>query len=315
MIDVHKYFAAIDAHGRRHQRGPPVPHGTVRSAVMGNANRPPSLAELERMKRLVERGMEAGAWGLSSGLIYVPGRYASTSELIELAKVAHRHGGIYASHIRSEGAKLLESIDEAIAIGKGASIPVHISHLKASGKATGALSAQPWIGSSQRGEPVRSSRPISILTWPRAPSSPRWSCRTGRSRETPMILPGWPLTRNEGRCCVARSSECSRYATEGPRSGSRGSGRGRIGPGSTWSRLRNAKARPPLEIVLDIQRNGGAQAISFGMSETDVREVMRHEFVATASDGRPTCLARAINRTRAHTGPFPARFATHSTTS
>ena len=79
--------------------------------------------------------MEAGAWGLSSGLIYVPGRYADTSELIELAKVVRRHGGLYASHIRNEGAKLLESIDEAIAIGKGAGIPVHISHLKASGKA------------------------------------------------------------------------------------------------------------------------------------------------------------------------------------
>ncbi len=135
MLDVHKYFAAIDAHGAGTNVVHLVPLGPVRSAVMGNANRPPSLAELERMKRLVERGMEAGAWGLSSGLIYVPGRYASTSELIELAKVARRHGGIYASHIRSEGAKLLESIDEAIAIGKGASIPVHISHLKASGKA------------------------------------------------------------------------------------------------------------------------------------------------------------------------------------
>ena len=87
------------------------------------------------MKNLVARGMDAGAWGISSGLIYVPGRYATTSELIELSKVVKRYGGIYASHIRNEGAKLRESIDEAIAIGKGAGIPVHISHLKASGKA------------------------------------------------------------------------------------------------------------------------------------------------------------------------------------
>ena len=68
-------------------------------------------------------------------MIYVPGRYADTAELIELSRVVRRHGGIYASHIRNEGARLLESIDEAIAIGKGAGIPVHISHLKASGKA------------------------------------------------------------------------------------------------------------------------------------------------------------------------------------
>src|SRR5262249_13609300 len=76
----------------------------------------------------------AGAWGLSSGLIYVPSRYAGTAELIELAKVAGRHGGLYASHIRNEGAKLLEALEEAIAVGKGAGIPVHLSHLKAGGK-------------------------------------------------------------------------------------------------------------------------------------------------------------------------------------
>ncbi|HKI20759.1 MAG TPA: amidohydrolase family protein, partial [Isosphaeraceae bacterium] len=84
VLDVHKYFAAIDAHGAGTNVVHLVPHGPVRSAVMGNVDRPPSRAELERMKRLVERGMEEGAWGLSSGLIYVPGRYAGTSELIEL---------------------------------------------------------------------------------------------------------------------------------------------------------------------------------------------------------------------------------------
>ena len=86
------------------------------------------------MKRLVERGMDAGAWGISSGLIYVPGRYADTAELVAMAKVAARHGGIYASHIRDEGAGLLRSIDEALAVGEGSGAPVHISHLKASGK-------------------------------------------------------------------------------------------------------------------------------------------------------------------------------------
>ena len=135
VSDVEKYLAAIDAHGAGTNVIHLVPLGTVRSAVMGKAERPPTESELERMKRLVDRGMDAGAWGIASGLIYVPGRYADTSELIELAKVARRHGGIYASHIRNEGARLLESIDEAIAIGKGADIPVHISHLKASGKA------------------------------------------------------------------------------------------------------------------------------------------------------------------------------------
>src|SRR5205823_13564681 len=111
------------------------PQGAVRSEVMGPADREPSQAELERMKALVERGLRAGAWGISSGLIYVPSRYARTAELIELARVVRRHGGIYASHIRNEEAGLLEAIDEAVAVGKGAGVPVHISHLKANGKA------------------------------------------------------------------------------------------------------------------------------------------------------------------------------------
>ena len=87
VSDVAKYLATVDAHGAGTNVIHLIPHGTVRSTVMGNADRPPTPLELERMKRLVERGMEAGAWGLSSGLIYVPGRYADTAELIELSRV------------------------------------------------------------------------------------------------------------------------------------------------------------------------------------------------------------------------------------
>ena len=107
-LDAAKFLATIDAHGAGTNVIHLIPLGAVRSSIMGNADRPPSADELTRMKQLVERGMEAGAWGLSSGLIYVPGRYARTPELIELAKVAARHGGIYASHIRNEGARLAD---------------------------------------------------------------------------------------------------------------------------------------------------------------------------------------------------------------
>jgi N-acyl-D-aspartate/D-glutamate deacylase len=133
--DVRQYLAAIDARGAGTNVIHLIPLGPVRSAIMGNVQRAPTESELERMKRLIDRGMEDGAWGISSGLIYVPGRYADTAELIELCKVVHRHGGLYATHIRNEGARLLESIDEAITIGKRAGVPLHISHLKASGKA------------------------------------------------------------------------------------------------------------------------------------------------------------------------------------
>ena len=133
-IDVAKYFAALNAHGAGTNVIHLVPHGSLRQAVMGPDDRKPIEAELERMKTLVKRGLTAGAWGMSTGLIYVPGCYSSTAELSDLARIVAGSGGIYASHIRNEEEGLLESIDEAIAIGKSAGVPVHISHLKANGR-------------------------------------------------------------------------------------------------------------------------------------------------------------------------------------
>ena len=111
-----------------------VGHGTVRLSVMNNDRREPTQAELGRMKRLVEEGLDAGALGFSSGLVYDPGRFAATEELIELAATMGGRGGLYATHMRDEGVGLLDSIDEAIAIGQRAGVAVQISHHKASGK-------------------------------------------------------------------------------------------------------------------------------------------------------------------------------------
>ncbi|RYU96284.1 N-acyl-D-amino-acid deacylase family protein [Emticicia agri] len=107
---------------------------TVRANELGYANRPPNLEELERMRQQVRKAMEEGAMGVGSSLIYVPGTYASTYELTELAKVASEYGGMYISHIRSEGNKLEEAVDEIIKIGKDANIHSEIYHLKAAGK-------------------------------------------------------------------------------------------------------------------------------------------------------------------------------------
>ncbi len=107
-----------------------VGHGSVRALAMGSARRAPSDDELAAMRRSVTEAMEAGAVGLSTGLIYVPGIYAGTEEVVALAEEAARGGGIYASHIRGEGAHLFRAVDEAVEIGRRARIPVHVSHLK-----------------------------------------------------------------------------------------------------------------------------------------------------------------------------------------
>jgi N-acyl-D-amino-acid deacylase len=119
-----------------------VPHGAFRVAAMGWENRPPSDAELAAMKELLAEGMAAGAVGMSTGLIYPPGAFADTAELIELASVVARYGGIYASHIRNEADHLLEAVREAIRIGEEAGLPVQISHHKASGQANWGLTEQ-----------------------------------------------------------------------------------------------------------------------------------------------------------------------------
>ncbi len=107
---------------------------TVRIHEVGYDNRPPTPEELERMKALVRQAMEEGALGVGSSLIYAPAFYAKTDELIELCKVAAEHGGMYISHIRSEGNRLLESVDELIEIARAANIPAEIYHLKAAGR-------------------------------------------------------------------------------------------------------------------------------------------------------------------------------------
>lgn len=111
-----------------------IGHGTVRASVMGNADRAPDAAELDAMKRIVREGRDAGAVGLSSGLVYEPGKFARTDELIALAAELEGSGALYATHMRNEGTRLLESVREAIEIGRRAGVPVQISHHKAAGE-------------------------------------------------------------------------------------------------------------------------------------------------------------------------------------
>ncbi len=108
-----------------------VGHATVRSKIMGeDTNRTATQAEIEKMKSLVDQAMQEGAFGLSSGLEYETGKPATTEEVISLARVAGRHGGIYISHIRDEADKTLEALEEAMEIGRKGRLPVQISHIK-----------------------------------------------------------------------------------------------------------------------------------------------------------------------------------------
>jgi len=134
-------WTTLDGYFRRFEKnGSPINLGTyvgaaqVREAVIGDDDRAPTAEELDKMKALVAQAMEDGALGLSTALIYPPGHYAKTDELIALAKVVAKYGGIYGTHMRSEGADEMAAIDEAIRIGREADVPVEIFHLKVAGK-------------------------------------------------------------------------------------------------------------------------------------------------------------------------------------
>jgi N-acyl-D-amino-acid deacylase len=130
-----EYMNTMQRKGVALNVAPLVGNANIRVFVLGFENRLPTRNELEEMKKILAQAMEDGAFGMSSGLIYPPSCYADTEELVELAKVVAGYGGIYASHIRGEGFTLTNAVMEAIEIGERASVPVEISHHKASGKA------------------------------------------------------------------------------------------------------------------------------------------------------------------------------------
>ncbi|MBV9573098.1 MAG: amidohydrolase family protein, partial [Acidobacteriales bacterium] len=128
------YFQRLEKNGTPINLGTYVGAAQVREAVIGDEDRAPTAAQLEQMKTLVAQAMQDGAMGISTALIYPPGHYAKTDELIALAKVAAQYGGIYATHMRSEGASEIAALDEAIRIGREGGLPVEIFHLKVTGQ-------------------------------------------------------------------------------------------------------------------------------------------------------------------------------------
>lgn len=302
-VDVAKYFADLEANGIGTHVAHLLPQGSLRSCVMGSSRREATDDELAKMLELAEQAMLDGAYGMSTGLIYVPGTFTPTEELIEVARVVARHGGIYASHIRNEGARLLESIDEAVRIGSEAGLPVHVSHLKASGKSnwgTMRLAIQRIDEARQAGHVVTADQ------YPYAASStsmeatlfPTWS-RDGGSAGLRKRLDD-PETAARIRAEVERKlRDCSRIQLVS-------CSYRRAWIGKSIDEIAAAEGLEPADVAMTIQRNGGAAVINFGMNEDDMRLAMPVAWVATASDGG----AKVPSSSRPHPrsfGTFPRK--------
>lgn len=243
-----------------------VGHGTARMAVMGRKPAAPTDAEMEAMKAIVREGRDAGALGLSSGLIYEPGRHADTAELAELAAEFRGTRGLYTTHMRNEGLGLLESVDEAIRIGEAAGVGVQISHHKAAGR-------EAWGLVSRSLERIEAAQ------------------RAGLDVHADQ----YPYT--------AGSTILSAVAANGRLGGSDG-GLGALAPEDVvlascaghpeWEgrSIAQLMAMFDLDLSTTLERilgsEPGATVVLHNMSEDDVRTVMRHPSTMIGSDGLPT---------------------------
>ncbi|MDQ3997852.1 MAG: amidohydrolase family protein [Gemmatimonadota bacterium] len=264
-----------------------VGHGSVRRRVLGMADTPPTAAQLDSMRALVAGAMEGGALGLSTGLYYAPGSYASTEEVIELAKVAARAGGIYDSHLRDESSYsigLLAAVDEAIRIGREAAIPVNISHVKA-------LGVDVWGFSDSVVARIRAARAagtrVTADQYPYLASGssvgasllPRWAeAGGGDSLRARLIDPTSRvrIVAEMERNLVRRGGAASLLMT---------SSRDQRLIGKTLERVAAERGVSPVQAAVDIVLAGGASVASFNMTERDVETFMRQDFVMTGSDG------------------------------
>lgn len=288
-----------------------VGHNTVRRRVMGLENREPTAQELREMEAMISQGMQDGAFGISTGLKYLPGTFSKVDEVIALSKVAQKYGGFYTSHLREEGLGLIDGVREAIKIGQEAGIPIVLTHHKVVGKPSWGNSRITLAlvdSANQRGLDVQidqypytaSFTGLSILI-------PSWSMAGGNAEfkkrlQTPALRKkikdeiifnilndrGAGDIKNVQLALVEwdRSLEGKSLAE--------------------WASQRGLEPTPETgaDLIMEAQEKGGAAAIFHAMSDEDVRSIMTHPKTMIASDGRLAVPGQGHPHPRAY-GTFP----------
>ena len=262
-----------------------IGQGTVRREVMGMSDAKPTAEQLDRMKALVDAAMKEGAIGMSTGLYYAPGSYSSTEEVIELARIAAQHGGIYDTHMRDESSYsigLLGSVRETIRIGEEAHLPVMISHIKA-------LGADVWGQSKDVialiDEARKAGVKITASQYPYTASGtsvtaalvPRWAEADGallKNLDDSSVRPR--LVNEMNQNLTRRGGPDSLLMTASP------------DPkivGKTLAAIAKERNEAPVDAAIEIIKSGGSDVASFNMKENDIEAFMRQTWVMTCSDG------------------------------
>jgi len=295
-----------------------IGHGTIRMAVMGYEKRSPTEEELEKMKDHVAKAMEAGAFGMSSGLFYAPGGYADTGELIELCKVVADYGGIYATHIRGEGDPVIDAVKEAIEIGEKSGVPVQISHHKASGPRNWGkvnITLKSMEEARLRGVDVT----CDVYPWDACSNElsaciPPWAheggidkmlerlrdkmIRTRLRREMSEGIPGWESQVAQsgfGRMRIASSPRHPEYE------------------GRTIEEITESRRADPFDFIFDllIEEEGKVDLVVHEMSEEDVCTVIKHPLSMIGSDSACVVPSGFLGKGKCHPrtyGNYPRLF-------
>lgn len=290
-VHLADWFGALEKLGIGPNVASLIGHNSVRTEVMGTANRLATADEITKMQALIEQAMREGAVGFSTGLIYIPGTYSNTDEVVALAKAAAKYGGTYASHMRDEGAGLLKAIDEAVTVGRESGMPVELSHFKVDNpRLWGDSTKSIALVEKYRTEGVdvvvdqypydRSSTNLGVVL-------PSWALADGREAIKERLES--PETR--ARVVKEMKDELSEKKRENYEYALIAS----FSPepayeGKTISEVNLLKGRPAtvdaeIDTILEMILQGGAQMIYHSMGNEDVERIIRYPNTAIASDG------------------------------
>jgi len=288
--NLQQFFSRIDSMGVSINVASLIGHNTVRRQVMGDENRLAGAAEQQKMEDLVKQAMQQGAVGLSTGLIYLPGMYSNTEEVVGLAKAAAVYNGVYASHIRNEENKVVDAINEAINIGKAANIPVEISHFKVNGKSN-------WGRSKETLALIEQARKdgydVTIDQYPYTASStnlgvrlPDWALGGGADSLKMRIQD--PVIHKQIVSGMLEQLKKYNYKNYSYAVVAYHSADTSLNGKSITeiNRLKGRKsnAKDEAETILDMMLAGGAQMVYHGMDEADVRYFMKYPFNMVGAD-------------------------------
>jgi len=287
-VDLAEQRARLLEHGLGVNLALLIGHGSVRQEVLGMEDRAPTPQELERMRELVRAAMEAGAFGMSSGLYYSPGSYATTEEVIELAKVVGDYGGLYTSHIRDEAdynIGVVAAVDELIRIAREAGIPGIVTHIKA-------LGPRVWGYSQAMIERIERARAEGVEVW-----ADQYPYEASGTSITGALVPRWALVGGPDslRARIENPQTLRRLRADMLDNLDRRGGAARLSfrryepdpsiEGRTLQEVAAQRGLEPVDLAIELLETGGAGFVSFNMKTEDAELFMRQPWTMTCSDG------------------------------